>query len=280
MHQFNPFNEAALLSDAEMLAAVTAMNRQIHALAPVLNSPTVADAVTVASRSLEGIVWSLGMPAERVFYLPNGAEPAGARGGEVRRELGLADRPVVLLYTRFAEFDPARALEVLRRVRADVPGVALLVVGRALVSADDARFDRLAHEWGLADSVVRAGWVPPEGLSAHLAAADAALFPYDDTLVNRTKCSAKLIELLAAGVPVVADDVGQNREYIVAGQTGCLTPPGDVEAMAASLVALLRDANARRRLGAAAARRMGMDFTWEGLAHRALVAYGADAMGS
>ncbi len=49
VHQFNPFNEAALLSDAEMLAAVTALNRQIHALAPVLNSPTVAGAVTVAS---------------------------------------------------------------------------------------------------------------------------------------------------------------------------------------------------------------------------------------
>jgi hypothetical protein len=49
VHQFNPFNEAALLADPEMLAAVTAINRQIHELAPVLNSPTVADAVTVES---------------------------------------------------------------------------------------------------------------------------------------------------------------------------------------------------------------------------------------
>ncbi len=40
VHQFQPkFREAALLDDPEMLAAVTAINRQIHELAPVLNSP-------------------------------------------------------------------------------------------------------------------------------------------------------------------------------------------------------------------------------------------------
>jgi hypothetical protein len=40
VHQFKPtFVEAALLEDPEMLAAVTAINRQIHSLAPVLNGP-------------------------------------------------------------------------------------------------------------------------------------------------------------------------------------------------------------------------------------------------
>jgi hypothetical protein len=44
VHQFQPnFVEAALLQDAEMLSAVTKLNRQIQSLAPVLNSPTVAD---------------------------------------------------------------------------------------------------------------------------------------------------------------------------------------------------------------------------------------------
>ena len=40
VHQFKPtFHEAALLEDPEMLTAVTAINRQVHSLAPVLNSP-------------------------------------------------------------------------------------------------------------------------------------------------------------------------------------------------------------------------------------------------
>lgn len=50
VHQFKPkFIEAALLEDSEMLAAVTALNQQITALAPVLNSPTLTNIVTVTT---------------------------------------------------------------------------------------------------------------------------------------------------------------------------------------------------------------------------------------
>ena len=50
VHQFEPdFKEASLLDDAELLPAVTAINRQIQELAPVLNSPTVEAKVKVTS---------------------------------------------------------------------------------------------------------------------------------------------------------------------------------------------------------------------------------------
>ncbi len=50
VHQFKPsFREAALLDDPEMLAAATALNHQIAQLAPVLNSVSVQDSVTVQS---------------------------------------------------------------------------------------------------------------------------------------------------------------------------------------------------------------------------------------
>ena len=233
-----------------------------------------ADAVTVASRALEGIVWSLGVDPTTVHYLPNGAEsqPPGDRL-ETRRRLGLQDRPTVLLYTRFAEFDPRRPLAVLRAVRDRVPDVTMLVVGQALAPEDDAAFDSAVSEDGLEECVVRTGWVAAEDVPDYLAAADVALFPYDDTLVNRCKCSAKLIELLAAGVPVVADDVGQNREYIAHGDTGVLVPHGDMGAMAGALATLLADAAERQRLGAASARRMAGAFAWPTLADRVLDAY-------
>jgi len=54
VHQFKPtFREAALLDDPDMLAAVTALNRQITELAPVLNSPTLRDIATVKSENAE-----------------------------------------------------------------------------------------------------------------------------------------------------------------------------------------------------------------------------------
>jgi hypothetical protein len=56
-HQFRPtFVEAGLLADAEMLAKVTETNRQIHELAPVLNTPTVDGGVSVTASPAEAPV--------------------------------------------------------------------------------------------------------------------------------------------------------------------------------------------------------------------------------
>ena len=50
VHEWQPkFNESAILSDPKMLSAVTEINKQISALAPVLNSPTIDSDVSVSS---------------------------------------------------------------------------------------------------------------------------------------------------------------------------------------------------------------------------------------
>jgi hypothetical protein len=70
VHEWQPkFNESALLSDPNMLAAVTQINRQIHELAPVLNSPTVPDAVTVASENPDVPVATMVKQQENATYL-------------------------------------------------------------------------------------------------------------------------------------------------------------------------------------------------------------------
>jgi hypothetical protein len=54
VHEWQPkFNEAALLSDPNMLSAVTAINHRIQLLAPVLHSPAVTDSVTVITANAE-----------------------------------------------------------------------------------------------------------------------------------------------------------------------------------------------------------------------------------
>jgi hypothetical protein len=53
-HQFQPTSiEAGLLADAEMMAAVTATNKQIQELAAVLNSPTIADGWKIESSNAD-----------------------------------------------------------------------------------------------------------------------------------------------------------------------------------------------------------------------------------
>ena len=70
VHEWEPkFRESALLSDPEMLAAVTAINRQITALAPVLNSPTIAGGATASSDQEGGPVAVMMKRYEDATYL-------------------------------------------------------------------------------------------------------------------------------------------------------------------------------------------------------------------
>jgi glycosyltransferase involved in cell wall biosynthesis len=241
---------------------------------------THADAVTVASRTLEAQAWSHRIPPERVAYLPNGLAPEdfsgwrGADPGAARARLGLGAAPVLLLYTRFFEFSPARALAVLEAVRATVPDVRLLVVGAGKFG-QERRLAALAAERGMAAAVVQTGWQAPGDLPGVLAAADVALFPADDNLANRAKCSVKLLQALWLGLPVVADRVGQLAEYVQDGVSGLLSDPHDPATMAGAAVRLLRDPDLAARIAGAGRRRAEDDFNWPRLAARAEDAYSA-----
>ena len=61
VHQFKPtFKEAALLDDPELMTAITAINREIRELAPVLNSPSITNGVFCESTVEDGaIAWML-----------------------------------------------------------------------------------------------------------------------------------------------------------------------------------------------------------------------------
>jgi glycosyltransferase involved in cell wall biosynthesis len=223
------------------------------------------DAVTVASRALQTLAWSLGVAPKRVFYVPNGTN--------LKSQISILHPPFsVLLYTRFFEFQAERVIEVFERVVAEVPEVKFLIVGKGL-SEEEERLLHLASQRELADKIVYAGWVEPAQLADCLAAADVAIYPLDDNLLNRARCSVKLVELMAAGLAIVAEDVGQSREYIGHGRSGLLVEAGDTEAFARCVVRLLRDKSLREALGNKARRRVCEEFAWERLVERIESAY-------
>jgi glycosyltransferase involved in cell wall biosynthesis len=117
------------------------------------------------------------------------------------------------------------------------------------------------------------GWIEPAQIPGLLAAADVALAPMTDTLINRARGLAKLLELMAAGLPIVAAGVGQAAEYIEDGRSGVLVPPGNPAALARAALALLADAPLRARLGLAARERVEQMFSWDVLAGVAERAY-------
>ncbi len=232
-----------------------------------------ADTITVASRALEELAISqAGVERGRIFYVPNGyyAEvnsgfpdpPPGLDNGQAGPEW--EEGPTILLYSRLVEFRLNRIVSLVRLVAAQLPRARWLIVGRGLQGQEKTLAAKLAQA-GLDQYVHFAGW-PVHQLAAYFKAADVAVHPYDDTLLNRTKCSVKLIELLAAGVPVVADAVGQNSEYIQHNRSGLLIPAEDDVAFSQALVTLLQSPKTQRRLGQAAARYIQYNFAWPRLA--------------
>lgn len=223
-----------------------------------------AHGVTAASRALEGLVWSHGVPPAQTCYIPNGpgawSPPADDAVETIRTRHNLIDHQVVLLYTRFFEFELERIVRIWQQVVQAHPSARLFVVGTGLFG-EEKRFAGMLSAAALDDTAVLAGWVPAEELSAYLALADLALYPMDDTLVNRTKCPVKLADLLAAGIPVVGDAVGQVREYLTDG-AGVPVPAGNVERFTDSVVELLDAPERREQLSIRAKRRLHEHFAW------------------
>ncbi len=244
------------------LQGYSAVEKRLYAFQEQWLPPRVAG-VTVASRMLEDCVLGMGVGRERLLYLPNCVGGGVAGDGERVRALhGIpAGVPVVLLYTRFFEFEQERLHRVFAEVSGRVPGVRFLVVGRGR-NREEEQLVAASRAQGFADALVMAGWVEPAELPDYLAAGDAAIYPFADTLVNRAKCPAKLTELLRAGVPVVADRVGQIAEYILPELSGVLCDPGDWREMADRTVELLTDSDRRRTLGREGRLYLLENFSW------------------
>ncbi|MFM2308008.1 MAG: hypothetical protein RLY87_128 [Chloroflexota bacterium] len=197
--------------------------------------PRRADAVTVASRALQTLCWADGCVPDGVVYLPNAADLDAHPNS-----LSAKDSLRLVLYTRFWEFDAAMLVAVLAELFAAHPAVHLDVIGTGENGEEQQFATMLAHA-GLSARVTMHGWVQPAQITPLLRVAAIALVPVADTLINRSRCSAKLLELLAAGIAVVGHDVGEMQTFVDHDVNGILVPAGDNSAFARALLSLVEN---------------------------------------
>jgi glycosyltransferase involved in cell wall biosynthesis len=229
-------------------------------------------ALTVASKTLQSLAWGHGV--KQVVYVPNGAGVAETGGQEDKRTRGQDQQPAtshqlptILLYSRLFEFDVGRLVDILKRVRGEMPVAErpfrVLSIGSGLYSEDANHFREQLAQADLLGLFDDRGWVAEAELPALLQSADVGIYLMEDTLLNRTKCPVKLADMVANGVPVVGERVGQVEEYVLHGETGYLRESGENAGIAKDIVTLLQSRDLRQTFAKKAREHYQQDFAWE-----------------
>ncbi|MFB7910552.1 glycosyltransferase family 4 protein [Kitasatospora sp. NPDC056076] len=210
--------------------------------------------------------------AARMVQLPPGVDETtfhpGSGGAEVRRRLGLADRPVVVCVSRLVPRKGQDTLiEAMPLILRDVPDAVLLIVGGGPYRAD---LEKLVDAEGVRDSVRFTGSVPWAELPAHYGAGDVFAMPCRTRRggLDVEGLGIVYLEASATGLPVVAGDSGGAPDAVLEGETGYVVPGGSAEASAERIVRLLRDEELRRRMGEAGRRWVERSWRWDLLAGR------------
>jgi glycosyltransferase involved in cell wall biosynthesis len=159
-----------------------------------------------------------------------------------------------------------RALSLLPRVRLEIVG--------GIPERDPKResLQALAVETGVAERVAWTGFLRPEQVADHLRRATVAVHPLAKSVEGRLFTSPlKVLEYMAAGLPIVASDLPSTRQILRHDETALLVPPEDPQALAAAIRRLLDSPDLAQRLGAAAYQ-AARQFSWSERARRILAA--------
>lgn len=234
-----------------------------------LTDPLATLTTNVSQAAVDRYVQVGAVPAAKIRYVPNGLEltpftQAPVSRQSLRQALGLAGQFVWLAVGRLAvQKDYPTMLRALAATLAGSPETRLLIASEGPLRAD---LEALSAQLSLTEHVTFLG--ARNDVPALMQAADAYLMSSAWEGLPMV-----LLEAAASSLPIVATDVGGNREVVCDGESGWLAPPGDPVALAAAMQRLMAiPETARREMGAAGRRHVQQHFdlehvvdTWEAL---------------
>lgn len=213
-----------------------------------------ADCVAATTQSIIDAIVERGVPPEKTFLLPNGADlelfnPL-PRKNAIADEYSFGDRFVVM-YSGL--FGIKHSLEVLLEAAAilrDYKDIAFFLLGNG------ARKDALikqARDMGL-DNVIFGDERSVADVPSLLARADVCFAAVRPEPYPKKVISVKVFEYMACEKPVVGALSGESARILEESGGGIVVPPGDASAIAETILSLYRDPTRRLALGKAGRR--------------------------
>ncbi len=216
-----------------------------------------AEKVTVISAVLEQRALSLGLARDRVVLLPNGIDTTYIQPyprSECRERLGLPpSRPILVAVN---DGDMERVVRIHHELLRFVPDALAVIVGKV-----NERAKSLAASLGVSNGFHWAGWVSDEDYPRYFAASDLCFLPLKDSLHNRARFPAKLLDFLASGRSVVTNDVGAVGSLVNRGNVGIAVNQDD-HLLVTALAELLNEPGRRKEMGERARHLMTSQWDW------------------
>jgi len=212
-----------------------------------------ADCVISVSQAVRDVLVRDGVDPHKIVLVREGIDVARIdaapdRHDQVRHSLGLREgEKLVANIAALTDHKGQRYLvEAVPAIRAARPDARVVIFGEGeLRGALEAQ----ARALGLGDTLIFAGFRPPDEIPSILKAVDVFVFP---SILEGLGTS--LFDAMAAGTPIVASRVGGIPELVRDGQTGLLVTPRDPQALARAVVRLLDSPELARQLRESARR--------------------------
>jgi glycosyltransferase involved in cell wall biosynthesis len=139
-------------------------------------------------------------------------------------------------------------IRVFSRVLRNVPEAKLYMIGTSANPTDVVELRVLAETLGIEEAVIFTGFLPMAEAWTYIMRAAVAVSPFYPTPILRSTSPTKLIEYMAMGKAVVANDHPEQRR-VIEGSGGGICVPYDEAAFAEALIELLINVEKARLMG-------------------------------
>jgi glycosyltransferase involved in cell wall biosynthesis len=216
----------------------------------------MADYIVAVSEQTRRKAIEEGIRYGKIVMVPNGIAPVPVENAErqsVRRASGVGEEDVFFLSVGRLVYQKAHEYLVaaLPGVLENTPNVKVGICGDGVLRTD---LELQISSLGLNDNVKLFGM--QADVTKFLAAADVFVLP------SRWEgLPIALLEAMSAGLPIIATQVEGVDQTVEHGVHGLIVPTESPDALAKAILQLCRDSEMRRRMGAAARRRVMESYT-------------------
>jgi glycosyltransferase involved in cell wall biosynthesis len=210
-----------------------------------------AQHVFVQSEQMREDVAAHGIAMQKMTAVPMGIDAALGRAPDLSLERTLLPSGVPCL-VYLGALDKTRRIDFLIRafalVRDAIPAARMYLVGRGVDASDESILEQEVARLDLRSSVIFVGQLPRAQALRYVQEADVCASPLYPTPVLRAASPTKLVEYLALGKPVVANDHPEQQRILQAADAGYCVPYEE-RAFAMAVVTLLQNPDEARLMG-------------------------------